>query len=80
MSRNHNMVCQNPEKSKTIESILTRFNVSTLDIMEKYRTPAEKKKCDKELRKLCYDNTLLLDYPKLAGKKVVDFIKYYTNP
>jgi len=75
------MTCSNPatnESSNSLEKSLREFNIGTFEIMEKYRSPSEKKECDKELKKLCNKYKVLLNYSK-AGEKVIDFINNYLN-
>ena len=74
------MVLLNPAiniSSHNIEEILRDFNIGTFEIMSEYKSQEGKR--DKKLRELCDKNKILLQYPKKAGEKVIDFIKYYIN-
>ncbi len=69
---------QNTSKNaKSIDEIIKEFNVSTFEILNEYRY--QKDKCDRELKKLCYENSMLLAFPQKSGEKIVEFINKYTS-
>ena len=72
------MVCSNPATnapSHRIEEDITDFNVKTLDLMEMYKSPKDKKIYNNKIKSLCMQYKHLLDYSK-TETKVKDFISY----
>jgi len=64
----------------SIDDDIKDFNVKTLDLMEAYRAPKDKKIYDNKIKALCMQYRHLLDSPNEAGPEVRKFISKQLNP
>jgi len=62
-----------------IEDDLKNFNIKTLELMDAYKSPKDKKIYNNKIKALCLQYRHLLDSPNQIGPKVREFISYNLN-